>query len=49
MAQHRPDVACQRAHRSDAAPAWRLDWDAVLKQQPVLWFCNECGFYGQAE
>jgi hypothetical protein len=49
MAQHRPDVACQRAHRSDGAPAWRLDWDAVLNQQTALWFCNECGYYHQAD
>jgi hypothetical protein len=49
MAQHRPDVGCQRAHRSDGAPAWRLDWDAVLNQQPLMWFCTECGYYHQAE
>jgi rubrerythrin len=45
----------ERTHRgfntgaSDGAPAWRLDWDAVLKQQAKMWFCNECGYYHQAE
>jgi hypothetical protein len=47
--QHRPGVACRREHRSDGAPAWRLDWDAVLKKQPMMWFCNECGYYHQAD
>jgi hypothetical protein len=36
IAQHRPAAPCQREHRSDGAPAWRLDWDAVLKQQPMM-------------
>jgi hypothetical protein len=41
--QHRPETTCAREHRSDAAPAWRLDFDAVLHQQPRIWFCGECG------
>jgi hypothetical protein len=34
--EHRPDATCQRAHRSDAAPIWRLDWEGVVHQQPEL-------------
>jgi hypothetical protein len=46
MAQHRPDVACQREHRDDAKVSWKLDWDAVIYQsQKFLWYCVECGFY----
>jgi hypothetical protein len=47
--QHRPVDPCRREHRSDAAPAWRLDWDAVTQQQPRIWFCGECGFFLTAE
>jgi ribosomal protein S27AE len=49
MAQHRPDVACQREHRTDIPIEWKLDWDAVVHQQPNLWYCSECGYYRQAE
>jgi hypothetical protein len=49
MAQHRPDVACRREHRGDAAPAWKLDWDAVTQQQLRIWFCGECGFFLKAD
>jgi hypothetical protein len=45
MAQHRPDVACQRAHRSDANATWRLDFDAIVHGNPHIWFCSECGYY----
>jgi len=49
MAQHRPVSTCQHEHRSDGAPAWKLDWDAVLPATPLLWYCSECGFYLPAE
>jgi hypothetical protein len=49
MAQHRPEVTCQREHRTDIPIDWKLDWDAVVHQQPKIWFCSECGFYRQAE
>src|SRR6266850_63701 len=45
MAQHRPDVACQREHRGDANATWRLDFDAIVHGNPNIWFCSECGFY----
>jgi hypothetical protein len=49
MAQHRPDVACRREHRTDRPIDWKLDWDAVVRGQPSIWYCSECGFYCQAE
>jgi hypothetical protein len=49
MAQHRPDVAGRREHRSDAAPTWKLAWDGVIYQQPKIWYCSECGYYLAAE
>jgi hypothetical protein len=45
IAQHRPDVACPREHRTNGLITWKLDWDAVVHQQPKIWFCSECGFY----
>jgi heterodisulfide reductase subunit C len=27
----------------------RFDWDAVVHQQPKIWYCSECGYYRQAE
>jgi hypothetical protein len=45
MAQHRPVTACRREHRSDGAPAWRLDWDSVTHSTPYLWYCSEWGHY----
>jgi ribosomal protein L37AE/L43A len=49
IAQHRPDVACPREHRTDITIDWKLDWDAVVHQQPKIWYCSECGYYRQAE
>jgi hypothetical protein len=46
--QHRPVDPCRREHRSDAAPAWKLDWDGVVHQQAGLFYCSECGFYLKA-
>jgi hypothetical protein len=48
IAQHRPDVACQREHRTDIPIDWKLDWHAVVHQQPRIWYCSECGYYRQA-
>jgi hypothetical protein len=36
IAQHRPDVACPREHRTDITIDWKLDWDAVVHQQPKI-------------
>ena len=49
MAQHRPDVACRREHRTDMPLDWKLDWDSVIQGLPSIWYCSECGFYRQAE
>jgi hypothetical protein len=47
--RHQPDVACRREHRTDMPIDWKLDWDAVLHQQPRVWYCSECGFYLTAD
>jgi hypothetical protein len=49
IAQHRPDVPCQREHRSDAEATWRLDFDAIVHGNPHIWFCSECGYYLKAD
>jgi hypothetical protein len=49
MAQHRPDDPCPREHRTDMPIDWKLDWDAVVHQQPRIWYCGECGYYRPAE
>jgi hypothetical protein len=49
LEQHRPDAPCARAHRSDAEPTWRLDFDAIVHGNLHIWFCSECGFYLKAD
>lgn len=48
IAQHRPDIACPREHRTGMPIEWKLDWDGVVHQQPEMWYCGECGFYLKA-
>jgi hypothetical protein len=43
--KHYPGTPCRREYRSDERPEYRLDWDAVLHQQPQIWFCQACGYY----
>jgi hypothetical protein len=45
LEQHKPGTPCAREHRRDAAPAWRLDFDAIVRGNPNIWFCSECGFF----
>jgi hypothetical protein len=49
IAKHRPAAPYRREHRSDATPAYRLDWDAVVQGQQSIWYCDSCGFYRPAE
>jgi hypothetical protein len=44
IAQHRPDIACPREHRTGMPIEWKLDWDGVATSSQRCGTAGNVGF-----